>query len=648
MIVVAVLGGCKANPLFHDDAGGDGPSIDAGPVCGNGIIETGESCDDGNTADGDGCNSTCTVASCFVPVTHPTIAAALADSQCSTIDVYSGTYEENLSIGRTISLVGVGAKPSIVDGQGSASVVTISTGAVVLATLTIQNGRAAKGGGINNAGTLTLMNSIVQTSTASGAIGQGAGIYNSGAALTLQATQVTGNHTVATETNAAGAGIYSADGTVTITGGSIDTNDIAISGIAGALATGGGIDFEGGALQITGTTIANNTITVTGTNAQARGGGLYVSPTAVAATGISNATITGNAVEVDGDGFQLGAGGGAELDGKGALTVSASTISGNTMTVTTSGASKSATAQGAGLGTTTSGAAIDGTSISMNTLTASAQNASMGTANASGGGLSASGSSLTCSQSTIANNTASATGGSGGTGIANGGGLNASSTVATLTISQSTINGNTANGGTTAQGGGVAAAETAGTTTVIVVDSTLSGNTAQSTTSYGGGLFLSAQGTAVVHFNSSTITGNVASDIGGAFVIDGIQVAGTPSISATLANTISTGNTGADADCAALGIGTSITSSGYNAFGTLGGCGVTATTGDQVNTDVMLGALANNGGPTFTHALLPGSTAIDAANPAGCSDASGAQLSQDQRGQPRVDNERCDIGAFEK
>ena len=34
----------------------------------------------------------------------------------------------------------------------------------------------------------------------------------------------------------------------------------------------------------------------------------------------------------------------------------------------------------------------------------------------------------------------------------------------------------------------------------------------------------------------------------------------------------------------------------------------------------LLGPLADNGGPTQTHALLPGSPAIDAGNPAGCTD----------------------------
>ena len=35
------------------------PTPTVGAVCGNGVIETGETCDDGNTVSGDGCSSTC-------------------------------------------------------------------------------------------------------------------------------------------------------------------------------------------------------------------------------------------------------------------------------------------------------------------------------------------------------------------------------------------------------------------------------------------------------------------------------------------------------------------------------------------------------------------------------------------------------------
>jgi hypothetical protein len=68
------------------------------------------------------------------------------------------------------------------------------------------------------------------------------------------------------------------------------------------------------------------------------------------------------------------------------------------------------------------------------------------------------------------------------------------------------------------------------------------------------------------------------------------------------------------------------------------------------NTDPMLGPLQNNGGLTQTMALLSGSPAIDAGNPAGCTDGSGHLLKTDQRGMPRPDPEDtggCDIGSYE-
>ncbi|HWH20025.1 MAG TPA: choice-of-anchor Q domain-containing protein, partial [Solirubrobacterales bacterium] len=66
--------------------------------------------------------------------------------------------------------------------------------------------------------------------------------------------------------------------------------------------------------------------------------------------------------------------------------------------------------------------------------------------------------------------------------------------------------------------------------------------------------------------------------------------------------------------------------------------------GDLVDTPAGLGPLAANGGPTETMALLPGSAAIDAGEPA-CVNALGAALTEDQRGDPR--GTPCDIGAFE-
>ena len=54
-----------------------------------------------------------------------------------------------------------------------------------------------------------------------------------------------------------------------------------------------------------------------------------------------------------------------------------------------------------------------------------------------------------------------------------------------------------------------------------------------------------------------------------------------------------------------------VTSYGYN-LSSDNASGYLNRPGDQINTEAMLGPLQDNGGPTFTHALLPGSPAIDA------------------------------------
>jgi hypothetical protein len=53
--------------------------------------------------------------------------------------------------------------------------------------------------------------------------------------------------------------------------------------------------------------------------------------------------------------------------------------------------------------------------------------------------------------------------------------------------------------------------------------------------------------------------------------------------------------------------------------------------GDQINTDLLLGPLQNNGGPTFTHALSSNSPAINAGDPSFT-----PPPSFDQRGSPFV------------
>lgn len=86
-----------------------------------------------------------------------------------------------------------------------------------------------------------------------------------------------------------------------------------------------------------------------------------------------------------------------------------------------------------------------------------------------------------------------------------------------------------------------------------------------------------------------------------------------------------------------------VTSDGYNVSSDDGG-GYLNSPGDQINTNPLLGPLQDNGGPTLTHALLPGSPAINAGDPnfVGPPD-------YDQRGPgyDRVRGGRIDVGAFE-
>jgi hypothetical protein len=79
-------------------------------------------------------------------------------------------------------------------------------------------------------------------------------------------------------------------------------------------------------------------------------------------------------------------------------------------------------------------------------------------------------------------------------------------------------------------------------------------------------------------------------------------------------------------------------SGGHNLFSDTPGVALDPT--DLVNTDPLLGPLADNGGPTMTMALLPGSPAIDAGVPV-------PGVTTDQRGVPRPQGQAPDIGAFE-
>src|SRR5205823_411806 len=82
---------------------------------------------------------------------------------------------------------------------------------------------------------------------------------------------------------------------------------------------------------------------------------------------------------------------------------------------------------------------------------------------------------------------------------------------------------------------------------------------------------------------------------------------------------------------------------GYN-LSNDNGSGFLIGPGDQINTDPLLGPLQDNGGPTFTHALLPGSPAIDTGDP---NFTPPPFFDQRGPGFDRVANGRIDKGSFE-
>ncbi len=167
-----------------------------------------------------------------------------------------------------------------------------------------------------------------------------------------------------------------------------------------------------------------------------------------------------------------------------------------------------------------------------------------------------------------------------------------------------------------------------------ISNSTFSGNL----TAYSGGGIYSVS-TLLASISHSTVVNNIA-DFNGIGWGDGggIYSDGSLLIQDTIiANNID--GTGEAPDC-----GGALVSNGYNLIEDLSGCGVTLLPSDLFGIDPLLGLLANNGGATLTHALLPGSPAIDSGN---CTDPDGNPVLFDQRGMPRPQGVTCDMGAYE-
>jgi hypothetical protein len=515
-------------------------------------------------------------------------------------------------------------------------------GTVTVTNSSFLGNTAVEGGGLWASGTLSIVSTeggdmFVMDNVATGddADNGGGGVFQQAGTVTIRDAMITGNR--ATGTSGSGGGVFLSDGaTAEVTGGSISGNTSSRAGggleiaddpetetLAAALifdtdisgnnagtnpGNGGGIHSGGGDLVIQFVRITGNTAV--------EGGGIW-----------SNGSVTtgGVVVPVAEDGM--------------AVVPTRNTVSGNTAT------GNEPSNGGGGIFAQTGGTFV---LSDMNIL----NNRATGTSGSGGGIFVLDGSSVTVERSRITGNQANRAG--GGIEVADDASTDAPTTFTLRTTEVSANSIETANpgngGGLHVGGAGSAdvststfaentAAEGAGLWIsgggmLMLTHSTVSANTA---TGDGGGVYDNGPGGAIA-LSSVTLAFNEAGAAGGGFFTQDNSGGDT----FTLSNTIVSGNRApSGSNCAgpsSANIGL-VRFAGRNVYSaeSSDACILVGEVDGLVAGDPLLASLADNGGPTRTHALRAGSPAIDA----GTTDAD-----TDQRGFAR--DTMPDIGAFER
>lgn len=523
------------------------------------------------------------------------------------------------------------------NGTGTMSI----TGTQILGNTASGAAADQGGGGIYNlnGGTLLISGATINGNVANGALGSGGGILNDvGSQLTIADTEIAGNTAVR-----AGGGIEDNSGTSTIILNNVTLNGNSTSGPPG---NGGGLHITGGgSLTMTGGAVTGNT-------AGLEGGGLW--------NGSGTMTLNGVVISENiASGAAADDGGGGVFNTSGTLIIADSDISMNLangtsgsgggifsldgpVTVTNSSISEnSANRAGGGIEIVNGLLTVSDCHLTQNDVNGGAGTANPGNGGAfhvtgaativftdsailgneamrEGGGLwNQTGSTMSVTACTIDGNVASGPDAThGGGGIFNNGGM--------LQLERSTVSNNQSTGAA-ANGGGihVKAGE------VAVLASTISGNQSANN---GGGIYNNAQFSA----NAITVANNMAGLLGG-----GLSSASPDG--ASLKNSLIVSNTAEGADDLHVS-GSAVASLGFNLIGQADASDFESVQpsdqlGDSENPlDAMLGDLADNGGPTWTHALLENSPAYNAGDP--------ADLFNDQIGSPVFGGIR-DTGAFE-
>jgi hypothetical protein len=442
---------------------------------------------------------------------------------------------------------------------------------------------------------LTLENGKTTANSASG----GAIRDVSTGTLSILNSIVSGNST--TGDGATGGAISDNNGTIAILNSTFSGNSTSGDG-----AYGGAIGSQFGHLTVTDSTLSGNHTTGLG----AGGGAIaaaYVTVTdstltandtnddyasGGAITALHDVTITNSSLTGNSTGGHLATGGAIDSI-FGAVTVTASNLSGNFTA-----------------GTLADGGAIYdqyGTVALYETTLAGNYTMANG---ARGGAISSGGTSVTVTNSTLSGNSTAGVGAIGGAIAAYG----------AVLVTNSTLSGNST-AGLLATGGAIYSAQGA----VTVTDSTIARN--QAAHAEGGGIYVD-DSAATVTLTNSILAQNT--DNGTAPDLDVAPVA-----TLVVAFSLIGNNTGNSLAPAPVG--------SPDGHGNLIG-----TTGAVI--DPLLGALANNGGPTQTMALLAGSPALNAGDSLDAVDPNTSDpLTTDQRGAPfaRVSGTAVDMGAYE-
>lgn len=374
--------------------------------------------------------------------------------------------------------------------------------------------------------------------------------------------------------------------TITLQQGELTVTDTLTIDGGGTISVSGGnmsrvFNVTDGIVTFSGLTIQDGNLTLSN-----NGGGLFVD--SLASVTLTGTNVTGNVVENFGGGIYV----------LGTLLVTDTIIANNDAF------------EGGGL------YCIDGSFVSLFRTTVDGNSA------LNSGGLSVGAACTTMiEQSTLSNNTAGGDGGDGGgIGVNNG----------VLSLSHTSVISNQAD----VSGGGLSA----GSGTVNIINTTFSNNEADvANTNEGSGGGIDNLGATIV-ISNTTIVSNTAASGGG---ISTIGSAGNTTIGAGLV----VQNSGSpNADVEQFGGGSGYISTGYNVIG-VGFTTAFTNTGDISGVvSIQTAPLADNGGPTLTHALLTTSEARDRIPLI-------PRLVQcpvtDQRRVDRPIGSGCDSGAFE-